>query len=126
LKVGEYLFHRYGGRVVFFGRFIPLLRILAGPLAGAARMPWRRFVVANAARAVLWATTIGMLGYLLGAQVRGPLSYGGYGLAVVIAVAGCLLWRRYLPRLQREAEAALPGPLDNYHRRPDDRRSALG
>lgn len=116
LKVGEYFFQRYGGQVVFFGRFIPILRILAAMLAGTERMPWRRFFAANAAGGILWATVVGTLGYLLGASVQGPLSHAGYALALVLTVAGWLLWRRYLPRLEREAEAALPGSLDDYHR----------
>jgi len=40
---------------VFFGRFVALLRILAGPLAGALRMPYRRFLVANATGGIVWA-----------------------------------------------------------------------
>jgi membrane protein DedA with SNARE-associated domain len=119
LKVGEYLFQRFGGRVVFFGRFLPILRILAAVLAGTDRVSWWRFVVANAAGGVLWATVIGSLSYLLGAAVQGPLTSAGYGLAVVITAAAWLLWRRLLPRLREQAEAALPGSLDDYHRLPD-------
>jgi membrane protein DedA with SNARE-associated domain len=117
MKVGEYLFQRYGGRVVFLGRFTPILRILAAVLAGTDRMPWRRFVVANAAGGILWAIAIGLLGYVLGANVSGPLSYAGYGLAVLATAIGWLLLRRFLPQLQAQAEAALPGPLDDCHRR---------
>jgi len=45
LKLGEYLFRRYGSAMVFFGRFVALLRALAALLAGANRMPWGRFLV---------------------------------------------------------------------------------
>src|SRR5438477_2310659 len=47
IKVGQYLFLRHGGKVVFFGRFVALLRILAAVLAGVNRMPWRGFLFAN-------------------------------------------------------------------------------
>ena len=117
LKAGEYLFQRFGGRVVFFGRFLPILRILAAVLAGTDRLPRWRFFVANAAGGIVWATAVGTASYLLGAAVQGPITYVGYALAVVVTAAAWLLWRRFLPRLQEEAEAALPGPLDDYHRR---------
>ena len=51
----EHVFTRYGVLAVFFGRFIALLRIFAGPLAGALRMPYRRFLVANVLGALVWA-----------------------------------------------------------------------
>src|SRR5215471_3626235 len=49
LKLGRFLFDRHGGKVVFFGRFMAVLRALAGVLAGAACMEWRRFLAFNAA-----------------------------------------------------------------------------
>jgi membrane protein DedA with SNARE-associated domain len=115
LKVGEYLFQRFGGRVVFFGRFVPFLRILAAVLAGTDRVPLHRFVVANAAGGILWATLVGTLSYVIGAAVQGPLTYAGYGLALLVTAASWLLWRHFLPQLQEQAEKALPGPLDAYH-----------
>jgi membrane protein DedA with SNARE-associated domain len=48
LRVGRYLFRRYGGVVVLAGRFIPVLHIWTAVLAGVNRMPWPRFVAANA------------------------------------------------------------------------------
>src|SRR5262249_48097103 len=63
----EGYFERYGAATVFFGRFVALLRIAAGPSAGAAGMAWWRFLIANAAGALVWATTITLLGYYAGA-----------------------------------------------------------
>jgi len=57
---------RYGAWAVFTGRFITGLRIVAGPLAGALRMGYARFLLANVAGAIVWATAIGAAGYLLG------------------------------------------------------------
>src|SRR4029079_15335589 len=48
IKVGQYLFREHGGKVVFLGRFVALLRILAAFLAGVNRMRWRTFLIANA------------------------------------------------------------------------------
>src|SRR4051812_16168590 len=55
LARAEQIFARHGVWAVFFGRFVALLRILAGPLAGALHVPYRKFLVANAAGGVIWA-----------------------------------------------------------------------
>jgi membrane protein DedA with SNARE-associated domain len=66
IERGERLFERYGSRTIFFARFIAGLRIIAGPLAGVLRMPWRRFVVFNFLGAAVWVTVVAMVGYLFG------------------------------------------------------------
>jgi membrane protein DedA with SNARE-associated domain len=47
IKLGQYLYLKHGAKVVFLGRFVALLRILAAFLAGVNRMPWRAFLIAN-------------------------------------------------------------------------------
>lgn len=119
LKLGQYLFRRYGGAIVFFGRFVAVLRAFAAILAGANRLePWRFFIF-NAAGAIVWASLFGGLGFLFGAEahrIAGPL--GLIGLAAALAVfAFC--WRFYKRneiRLIAEAEAALPGPIQTQVR----------
>lgn len=114
LKLGQYLFRKYGGAIVFFGRFVAVLRAFAAILAGANRLePWRFFVF-NAAGAIVWASLFGGLGFLFGAEahrIAGPI--GLISLAAALAVfAFC--WRFYKKneiRLIAEAEAALPGPI---------------
>jgi membrane protein DedA with SNARE-associated domain len=69
LKLGVYLFQRHGGKVVFFGRFVTVLRMWAAFLAGAHRMRWMHFLCCNALGGILWATGYGLLGYLLGSNV---------------------------------------------------------
>jgi membrane protein DedA with SNARE-associated domain len=49
LKVGRLMFDRQGGKVVFFGRFISILRTYVAFVAGVNRMAWRRFFLYNAA-----------------------------------------------------------------------------
>jgi membrane protein DedA with SNARE-associated domain len=112
LKLGQFLFARHGGKVVFFGRFVALLRALAAVLAGINRMPWRRFLFFNAAGAILWVTAYGLAGYLLGAQmerVRGPLAWAGVIGAVIAAVIFFLFVRRHEERLAADAERYQPG-----------------
>src|SRR6201987_2430230 len=55
VALAERLFNRWGVRAVFLGRFIALLRIFAGPLAGALKMPYARFLAANVSGAICWA-----------------------------------------------------------------------
>jgi membrane protein DedA with SNARE-associated domain len=55
LARAEQVFARWGVWAVFFGRFIALLRILAGPLAGALHVPYGRFLIANGAGGLVWA-----------------------------------------------------------------------
>src|SRR5262249_37149631 len=66
LKVGQLLFRRHGSKLVFFGRFVAVLRVLAAVLAGANCMEWRLFLIFNAARALLLAVFFGTPRYLLG------------------------------------------------------------
>ncbi|MEM7758980.1 MAG: DedA family protein [Cyanobacteria bacterium P01_A01_bin.40] len=53
-------------QAVFFGRFVTLLRIFAGPLAGITQMPYRQFLLCNLGGAAVWATTIVSLAFFLG------------------------------------------------------------
>lgn len=74
LARGETFFARHGTKAVFFGRWIPVLRITAAWLAGASRMPWPAFALWNAAGCISWAVSIGLAGYALGAAATGALT----------------------------------------------------
>jgi membrane protein DedA with SNARE-associated domain len=116
-KLGFYLFEKHGGKVVFLGRFVSVLRMWAAFLAGAHHMRWMRFLCYNALGGIIWATFYGSGGYLLGTQVyrlKGPLGLvtlllGGLGLITMT-----LLLRKYERQWEAEAERAFPGPLDQY------------
>jgi membrane protein DedA with SNARE-associated domain len=114
LKLGIYLFRRYGGAIVFFGRFFAVLRILAPVLAGANRMQWPRFVVFNAAGAISWATIYGTAAFIFGDVLHLVSRRAGLALvvaAVALVIAGVVYLRRNEARLLGEAERAFPGPL---------------
>jgi membrane protein DedA with SNARE-associated domain len=94
--LGQYLFLRHGVKVVFLSRFVAVLRVLAAVLAGINRMDWRRFLLANAAGAILWASVVGFGAYSFGravTHVTGPL---GVVLVVIglAALVGALLFAR--------------------------------
>ncbi len=119
LKLGQYLFHRHGGKIIFFGRFVAVLRVFAALLAGTNRYPWLPFLGWNAAGGIVWATIFGGGGFLFGEvvhKVAGPLAVGIF----VVAVAGLILFGRIAKaqeaRWIAEAEAAFPGPLDEAGR----------
>src|SRR5947209_20505301 len=82
LKVGQYLFLRHGGKIVFFGRFVAFLRAFAALLAGINRFLPLRFFAFNAAGGIVWASVFGLGGYVLGESIHridGPI--GWFGLA---------------------------------------------
>jgi membrane protein DedA with SNARE-associated domain len=114
IKLGQYLFLRHGGAIVFLGRFVSLLRALAAFIAGANRMPWPRFLAFNAAGAVLWSVLYGAGAYYLGKEARhmaGPIGGIIGGIAAVSVLAGIFYLRRHAGELEAAAEKALPGGL---------------
>lgn len=114
IKLGQYLFMKHGAKVVFFGRFVVVLRCLAAVLAGVNRMRWPRFLVANAAGAVVWASIVGVGAFLFGRafhKIAGPISLAAFVLALVAVIWGYIYVSRHELALEAEAEQALPGPL---------------
>src|SRR3954453_15176636 len=86
----EKSFHKYGVWTVFFGRFVALLRIFAGPMAGMLRMPYPKFLAANAAGGIAWSTTIGIVAYNIGDnadKIFGQLSVWALVVLALAAVA---------------------------------------
>lgn len=116
IKLGRYLFAHYGLAVVFFGRFVAVLRALAAFLAGVNKMDWPAFFVANLSGAVLWAASFGCAAYFLGKEVHKISGVAGgvaIGLAATALIACGAFIRRYEERLEAAAEAEFPGPLAN-------------
>jgi len=114
LKLGQYLFQRFGGPIVFFGRFVAVLRAFAAVLAGANNLaPWRFFLF-NAAGGIVWATIFGLGGYFLGAdfhKIVGPLGMAGLALALGLIFAFSFYYRKNEAKMIEAARTALPGPL---------------
>lgn len=87
-------FAENAAQAVFLGRFIALLRIFAGPLAGTAKMPYFQFLFCNLAGATLWATVMISLSYFVGRLV--PLEQliawvGQFAVVVLLLVVAWIL-----------------------------------
>lgn len=113
LKIGQYLFLRHGGKIVFFARFVALLRAYAALLAGVNRMSWTRFLIMNALGGICWALLFGGGAYLFGSQMKrvsGPVSVVLLFAALALVAAGIVFVRRHEKELEQRAAAAFPGP----------------
>jgi len=111
--LGRYLFDRHGGKIVFFGRFVALLRALAALLAGANGLPPLRFLIFNAAGGIVWATVFGVGGYVLGEGIRRIAGPFGWAVLIGAIVFAFVLWRYYKKNEKRfldDAEAAAANP----------------
>src|SRR2546426_409471 len=86
LERARHFFARHGPPTVFIGRFVALLRTWTAVLAGAARMPYGRFMLYNALGAVCWAGVVGALGYVFGRNLPRLEHYMGQA-----SLAGALL-----------------------------------
>ncbi len=113
LRGAEDFLQRRGGSAVFLGRFTAFFRAMMPALAGAARMPYRRFVVWNAAGGIIWGTLFVVLGHLAGhsyAAIEQKVGRGlAIGVAAIIAVA-IIVWRVRSERKEEAEEQAYAVP----------------
>jgi membrane protein DedA with SNARE-associated domain len=118
LKIGIWLFRRHGGKVVFWGRFVSILRTYAAFLAGTNQMAWPRFLFFNAAGAIVWATLFGVAYYVFGSALKKlsttiDVTLGVAGIVVLVAF---LVWSKrkeddLLERAEREVEGSVAEEL---------------
>ena len=98
-------------KVVFFGRFVVVLRTYAAFLSGLSRMRWSRFMVANAAGGVLWSGVYAFGAYALGnaaSSIGSTIAIVGLAVAGVLTAATIVIGRRSLRRIEQRAEDAFP------------------
>ena len=103
LPPGERFFARHGGKTVFIGRFVAVLRVTAAWLAGITHMPWWRFFLWNAAGGIVWATGVSLLAFYFGkAAADAVATYGVYALIVIVvgAVIAFIVMRLLKKRLE--------------------------
>ncbi|WOQ17203.1 DedA family protein [Raineyella sp. W15-4] len=105
IAYADHLFDRYGTGTVFVGRFIALLRMFAGPLAGTLRLAYPRFLMANAAGAACWAGGIAVVVQLVGTAADRYLKEASWGLLLVLLLVGLLVGRVVGRSFERRVEA---------------------
>jgi membrane protein DedA with SNARE-associated domain len=111
-------FLRHANASVLMGRFVAVLRVVAGPMAGAVGMPYRRFLLCNSAGAILWASTMVSLAWLGGRWIPFSQMVGGvvnFGLGALLLVTVLVLLPKLLSslerrQLEREETPRAPGP----------------
>ena len=113
---GEAYLREKGGRAVFLGRFVGVLRALVPALAGMARMPYRTFLPWNAAGGVIWAPGFVLLGYLAGSSYQRVEQLAGRAslllVAVLVVVGGVSLGARWVARHPDRVRALAERQLD--------------
>ena len=110
LDLSRYLFKTQGGKVVFVGRFIAILRTFVALFAGANHMEWKTFLLWNAVGGIMWASLYGIGAYLLGDAMKrlaGPIGIGIGCVAAVVIVAAVIALRRNEKHLENKAEQAM-------------------
>jgi membrane protein DedA with SNARE-associated domain len=82
----ERIMQRHGGKTVFFGRFVAVLRFTAAWIAGLARMHWWTFLFWNAAGGIVWATAVGLVAFYGGQAAADAITrYGAYAAVGIVA-----------------------------------------
>lgn len=112
MRLGEYLFHFHGGKILLFGRLMAVLRVYQSMLAGIYRMPFRRFMAFSSLGAALWAGAVGYGAYGFGGllnRMAGVLAWGTLALGISILFALAIYLKRQEGVLQARADAALLG-----------------
>jgi len=103
LPRAEELIAKHGGKTVFFGRFVAVLRYTAAWVAGLGRMHWWKFLFFNAAGGICWATLVGLLSYYVGKAAAEALGkYGLFAGAGVVALIAIVALVSHLARRRLE------------------------
>jgi len=102
-------FAENAAKAVFLGRFVALLRIFAGPLAGTAKMPYYKFLLCNLAGAAVWASAMVSLAYFVGRLV--PLEQliawvGQFAIVTLIVVLGWVAVAYWLDHRAKRLEGS--------------------
>ncbi|KAB7845600.1 DedA family protein [Streptomyces mobaraensis] len=109
VATAERSFQKWGMWAVFVGRFIALLRIFAGPLAGVLHMPYWKFLIANVLGGIVWAGGTVALIYTVGKAAEewiGKFSWVGLLAAVLFGVGSFVVMRIKAKKAKAESEAA--------------------
>jgi undecaprenyl-diphosphatase len=105
----ESFFDRHGGTALFFGRWVVVVRLWGAIAAGAAKMPWTKFLIWNITGSIAWVASLSVLAYLAGAVAQAigdALDIGGWVLVPIVALGLVVVWRRRRRRKLKTAEGS--------------------
>lgn len=111
----ESFFERHGGRALFLGRWVIVVRLWGAIAAGAAKMPWPKFLLWNITGSIAWVASLSVLAYLAGAlahAIGDALDIGGWVLVPIVILGLVIVWRRRRRRKLKSAEASGDGVPD--------------
>ena len=118
----ERFYARHGGKTVFLGRFIPVVRSVGFIVAGVSKMPWRRFLAYDIAGATIWGIANTMVGYVLGESYDRLERYATqFGIAVLVLLILLIGGSKFLSKRRRvvkefeEIEAEVEEDLRSDH-----------
>jgi membrane protein DedA with SNARE-associated domain len=125
LKVGQFLFMQHGGKIVFFGRFIAVLRTYSALLAGVNLMQWPHFLLMNAAGGVCWASLFAFGAYFMGihfTRIASPVALI-LPCGVLVAIgAAFYFFRSHEKKIEQQAAEALSGSWPHSTPNPSQNR----
>lgn len=135
LDYAQKFFEKHGDKTVFFGRFVAILRAWAAFLAGVNHMPWRKFLLFNAAGGIVWAIVYGTLGFVAGRflhdnftaveHIASTLGWAGAAIVAAVIIAAFILLRlRRHRRLQAAIEREVQADASDEEEQASQRGSA--
>jgi membrane protein DedA with SNARE-associated domain len=113
LELGRFLFRKYGGGIIFLGRFVAILRTFVAVLAGANKMPWQRFLLWNSLGGIAWTALYGFGAYTLGDAAKHISGTAGIVLAITGGTAlltAIIFVHRNETRLLEDAKRQMQQP----------------
>ena len=119
LKIGVYLFRRHGGKVVFIGRFVPLLRTYGALLAASTASPGRASCSGTVSRRALGRRSGATLAFVFGNALRryeSIATLAALGVALAVTVTSGIVIARRRRELAAAAERAFPGDVERSRR----------
>ncbi|MFF2243437.1 DedA family protein [Arthrobacter sp. NPDC058130] len=111
----ESFFERHGGTALFFGRWVIVVRLWGAIAAGAAKMPWPKFLLWTITGSIAWVASLSVLAYLAGAlahAIGDALDIGGWVLVPIVVLGLVIVWRRRRRRKLKSAQEAGDGIPD--------------
>jgi len=121
VETGERFFAKHGAKTVFFARWITGVRSAAAWLAGIDEMPYLKFLTYNAAGAITWGLSYGLVGYFGGQAAADAIKTAGTYALIAVGVAAVLLLGFWLWRRRRRAQSQTEATLEGADRaRPQD------